>query len=315
MQVSIASLRQPTFKSQISKARKPGQVIDDYLTSELDARIEYLRRKIRIAAKAARADHAGADWLFFTLPEFFWNVPWHEVRSEAELHQLNSAYLDKIPEYVVSLMKDLPAEQYGKMVFLGGSCATLIKVGEGESGYYEVINYLLAMSNKEYEVDVPLISMWPKRYVSGIDFGKNVGSRDGYWFFKLFDEVVVRVKDVSSVRAEHSYFGGYEGKFINSLVPGCPFGINLCLDYAALKGGEREKEIELTGVKIDFLIACGMDFDFNKRHPSSVQYSIRNDGMGDGECEVVKLEGGRIVSIVPSVVIDDSLHLSVLHIE
>ena len=65
MQVSIASLRQPTFKSQFSKARKPGQVIDDYLTSELDARIEYLRRKIRIAAKAARADHAGADWLFF----------------------------------------------------------------------------------------------------------------------------------------------------------------------------------------------------------------------------------------------------------
>ncbi|MGF6089408.1 hypothetical protein [Pseudomonas sp. 18173] len=292
----------------------PEQSILDYLDDELAERAYLVRRKIRIAAKAAREEHGETACVFFTLPEFFWNIPWHQVRSEEELHELNSAYLQKVPECVALLISELPVEQYGKIVLLAGSCAVLIKVGEGESSYYDVINYLLTITNKEYEVDQPLMSMWPKRHVSGIDFGKNVGVKDGYWFFKLFDEVVVRVKDVSSVSAEHSYFGGYEGKFINSLVPGCPFGINLCLDYAVLKDGERDKEIELTGAKIDFLIACGMGFDYGKRHPSSVQYLIRNDGMGDGECEVVRLESGWIVGAVPSIEIDDSLHLTVIQI-
>ncbi|VVN98083.1 hypothetical protein PS726_02420 [Pseudomonas fluorescens] len=314
MLVSIASLRQPTFTSPLSQPRQPDQTIHDYLDDELAVRAELVRRKIKIAAKAAREDHGGSACVFFTLPEFFWNIPWHEVRSVEELHELNSAYLQKVPECVALLMSDLPMEQYGKIVLLAGSCATLIKVGEGESSYYDVINYLLTVTNKEYEVDVPLKSMWPKRHVSRIDFGRHVGDEGEYWFFKLFDEVVIKVKKVSSVRAEHSYFGGYEGTFINSLVPGCPFGINLCLDYAVLKDGERDKEIELAGAKIDFLIACGMSFDYGKRHPSSVQYSIRNDGMDDGECEVVKLELGRIVGVVPSMVIDDSLYLAAIQI-
>ena len=314
MLLSIASLRQPTFKSQLSHPRMPEQSILDYLDDELAERAYLVRRKIKNAAKAAREKHGEAACIFFTLPEFFWNIPWHQVRSEDELHELCSAYLEKVPECVALLVSELPVEQYGKIVLLAGSCATLIKVGEGESSYYDVINYVLAITNKEYEADIPLMSMWPKRYVSGIDFGKHVGAEDGYWLFKLFDEVIVRVKEVSSVQAEHSYFGGYEGKFINSLVPGCPFGINLCLDYAMLKDGERDREIELAGAKIDFLIACGMDFNYGKLHPSSVQYAIRNDGMGDGECEVVKLEAGRIVSIVPAVVVDDTLHLSAIHI-
>ena len=74
------------------------------------------------------------------------------------------------------------------------------------------------------------------------------------------------------------------------------------------------RKIELTNAKIDFLIACGMSFDYFKRHPASIQYAIRNDGMGDGECEVVKLEAGRIVSVVPSVVIEGSIHLASIHI-
>jgi hypothetical protein len=314
MLLSIASLRQPTFKSQLSHPRMPEKSILDYLDDELAERAYLVRRKIKNAAKAAREKHGEAACIFFTLPEFFWNIPWHQVRSEDELHELCSAYLEKVPECVALLISELPVEQYGKIVLLAGSCATLIKVGEGEASYYDVINYVLTITNKEYEADIPLMSMWPKRYVSGIDFGEHVGAEDGYWLFKLFDEVVVRVKGVSSVQAEHSYFGGYEGKFINSLVPGCPFGINLCLDYEMMKDGERDREIELAGAKIDFLIACGMDFNYGKLHPSSVQYVIRNDGMDDGECEVVKLEAGRIVSIVPAVVVDDTLHLTAIHI-
>ncbi|WP_166226295.1 hypothetical protein [Pseudomonas atagonensis] len=314
MLLSIASLRQPTFNPQFFNLRGPGQSITDYVSAELKARVGYVRRKIRIAAKAAAADHDGADCLFFTLPEFFWNIPWREVDSEEELQELTTAYLEMVTESVSSLMEDLSVERYGKIVLLAGSCATLIKIGEGEGSYYDVINYLLAVTNKEYEVDKPLMSMWPKRNVSGIDFGEHVAAEDGFWFFKLFDEFVIKVKDVSSVSAEHSYFAGYEDRFINSLVPGCPFGINVCLDYAVQREGQRDEEVEIPEVKIDFLIACGMPFDDDKQHPESVQFSIRNDGMGDGECEVVKLEGGRIVAEIPSVEIDDNIYLSAIRI-
>lgn len=309
MLINIASLRQPTFTPQFSNLRRPHQSITDYVTSELDIRVAYVRRKLEISALAARRRFPGAACLFFTLPEFFWNVPWREVDSEEELHELTTAYLDKIPVYVQSLIKDLPVEHYGKIVLLAGSCAALIKVGEGEGSYYDVLNYLLAITNKEYEVDTPLMSMWPKRYVSGIDFGEHASFDNGYWTFQLFDDVLVKVKDLSSVQAEHSYFGGYGGMFVNSLVPGCPFGINLCLDYVAQEEGERDGEVEIVEAKIDFLIACGMYFNYFKRHPSSIQFAIRNDGMGNGECEVVKLKDGLIAEAVPSEVIDYNLHM------
>ncbi|MCO8311419.1 hypothetical protein [Pseudomonas mandelii] len=314
MDINIASLRQPMFTSNFSNVRAPHQSITDYVTSELDIRVAETRRKIEIAARASREICPGAECLFFTLPEFFWNVPWREIDSEEELHELTTAYLEKVPVYVKSLMVDLPVEEYGKIVLLAGSCATLIKVGEGEVSYYDVINYLLAMTNKEYEVHTPLMSMWPKRYVSSVDFGEHAAAENEYLTFKLFDEVLIKVKSLSSVQAEHSCFGGYGTKFVNSLVPGCPFGINLCLDYIAQKDGERDSEIELVDAKIDFLIASGMHFNYFKRHSSSIQFSIRNDSMGSGECEVARLENGDIVEIVPSQVIDENLYLTTIPI-
>lgn len=314
MYVAVASLRHPTFKMNFTNVRTPRQSITDYVVSELDIRVAYVRLKLELAALAARERYPDSACLFFTLPEFFWNVPWREVDSEEELHELTTAYLEKVPAYVQSLISDLPVEQYGEIVLLAGSCATLIQVEGGESSYYDVVNYLLAVTNKEYEVDTPLISMWPKRYVSGIDFGEHVAFENGFWEFNLFDEVLVKVKSLSSVQAEHSYFGGYGKTFVNSLVPGCSFGINLCLDYVAQQDGERDNELERMDAKIDFLIACGMNFNYFKRHPSSIQYSIRNDGMGSGECEVVRLEEGRIVGAVPSEVIDTNLHLAAIHI-
>ena len=314
MLISIASLRQPTYKSQFSKQRPSYLSISEYLRSELDARVDHVLWKIKDAAKAAQERHVGAECLFFTLPEFFWNVPWHVVRSEDELHELSSAYLEQVSSSVVSLMKALPIEQFGEIVLLGGSCATLIKVEEGGSSYYDVINYLLAVSNKEHAGDAPVMTMWPKRNVSSIDFGEHVGASTGYWYFSLFDDVVIKVKDLSNVQAEYSSAGGYEGKFLNNLVPGCPFGVNLCLDYDAVKAGERDEEMKLTEARIDFLIACGMTFDHRKKHPMSLQYAIRNDGFGDGQCEVVKLEHGRIAGVVPSEVIDGSVHLASIQI-
>lgn len=309
MLISIASLRQPTYTPQFSYLRTPRQSITDYLISELDIRAAYVRRKIEVAALAAREIHPDSACLFFTLPEFFWNIPWREIDSEEELHELTTAYLDRVPVYVKSLMTALPVEQYGKVVLLAGSCATLIKVGEGEGSYYDVINYLLSMTNKDYEADRPLMSMWPKRYVSSIDFGEHLSAGNGYLTFQLSDEVIVKIRELSSVQAEHSYFGGYGRAFVNSIVPGCPFGINLCLDYVAQRDGERDSEVEIVEAKIDFLIACGMPFNGFKRHLSSIQFAVRNDGMDTGECEFVRLEEGKIVGSVPSEVIDDNLYL------
>ena len=315
MYVTIASLRHSTFKMNFANVRTPRQSITEYLVSELDIRVAYVRRKLESAALFARENYPHSSCLYFTLPEFFWNVPWREIDSEEELHELTTAYLEKVPVYVRSLMADLPVEQFGKIVLLAGSCATLIKVGEGEDSYYDVINYLLTMTNKEYETDTPLMSMWPKRYVSGIDFGEHFASENGYWIFKLFDEVLVKVKKLSSVQSEHSYFGGYGQMFVNSLVPGCPFSINLCLDYVAQRDGERDNEFELVDAKIDFLIACGMTFEGDKHHPLSIQFSVRNDGMGRGQCEIVKLEKGLIVDDIPLEVIDDNVYLACIPIE
>lgn len=310
MLINIASLRQPTFEPQFSKVRSPRQSITDYVISELDVRTAYVRRKLEIAALAARGKVPEAACLFFTLPEFFWNIPWREVDSEEELHELTTAYLEKIPVLVRSLVADLPIEQYGKIVLIAGSCAALVNVGEGEVSYYDAVNYLLAVTNRKYEDGSPLVSMWPKRYVSKIDFGEQTTAENGFRTFNLFDEVMVKIKSISSVRAEHNRAGGYGATFINSLVPDCPFGINLCLDYFALQEGERDSEVEIKEAKLDFLIACGMPFDYLKHHPSSIQFAIRNDGMGSGECEVVRLARGEIVDAVPSDVIDDNLYLA-----
>jgi hypothetical protein len=295
--------------------RKPGQSITEYVTSELNARAEYVRRKIRIAAEAATKDKTGAGCLFFTLPELFWNIPWREVKSEEELQELTTAYLDKVSESVSSLVEDLPIERYGKVVVLAGSCATLIKVGEGESSYHEAINYLLVIANKDFDFSSTLISMWPRRHISGMDFGPHVGYETGFWYFKLSGEFVVKVRETSSISAEFSYHDDYsEDFFTNSQVDGCPFGINLSLDYELVKKGQRDEEIEIPEVKLDFLIACGMPFSDYRKYPLSVQYAIRNDGMGNGECEVVKVENGVMGADVPALEIDGNIYLSEVRI-
>lgn len=314
MLVSIASLRHPTYMQKPVELRKPGQSITEYVTSELNARAEYVRRKIRIAAEAATKDKTGAGYLFFTLPELFWNIPWSEVNSEEELQELTTAYLNKVSESVSSLVEDLPTERL-KVVVLAGSCATLIKVGEGESSYHEAVNYMLVVTNKDFDMNTPTVSMWPRRHVSGIDFGPHVGYEAGFWSFKLSRDFIVKVRETSSVSADYSDgYGYYEDYFTNELVDRCPFGINLSLDYEQVKKGQRDEEIENPEVKLDFLIACGMPFSDYRKYPLSVQYAIRNDGMGNGECEVVKVENGVIGADVPALEIDGNIYLSEVRI-
>ncbi|WP_256735578.1 hypothetical protein [Pseudomonas sp. dw_612] len=285
----------------------------DYVSQELDRRMQFVSDRLEVAAKAAIDQRPDSECLFFTLPEFFWNVPWSSAQREEELLELSMAYMDRMPDCMEILMNWLPVNQYGKVILLAGTCATLIKVGEGQAAYFDVINYVMTTSNfKVLSNGTPEMSMWPKRYVSAIDFGQYVDSAAGYWFFKLSDNLKIKVKGVSSTVAEHNSLDGYGPVFSNTLIAQCPFSINVCLDYAVLENGQRDDELEKTDSKIDFLIACGMDFEDGKRYPDSVRFAVRNDGMGKGRCEFAEVESGRITGLAPSVVVEDTLHLATL---
>ncbi|KOX98599.1 hypothetical protein [Pseudomonas nunensis] len=315
MLVTIASLQQPTFHSEFSWPRKSGQSMTEYVSQELDRRMQFVGDRLEVAAKAAIDQRPDSECLFFTLPEFFWNVPWSSARREEELLELSMAYMERMSECMEILMNWLPVDRYGKVVLLAGTCATLIKVGEGPDAYFDVINYVMTTSNFRFRTDgLPEMSMWPKRYVSGIDFGKYVDSAAGYWFFKLSDNLTIKVKGVSSTVAEHNSADGYGAVFSNTLIAQCPFSINVCLDYAVLEKGQRDEELEKIDSKIDFLIACGMSFEDGKRYPDSVRFAVRNDGMDAGRCQFAEVKAGRITRLVPSVIVEDTLHFATLEL-
>lgn len=315
MLVTIASLQQPTFHSEFSLPRKPDQSMTEYVSQELYRRMQFVSDRLKVAAKAAIDQRPDSQCLFFTLPEFFWNVPWSSAQHEDDLLEHGMACMDRMPECMEMLMNGLPADQYGKVILLAGTCATLIKVGEGQAAYFDVINYVLTTSNfKVLNNGTPEMSMWPKRYVSGIDFGQYIDSAAGYWFFKLSDNLKIKVKGVSSTVAEHNSSDGYGPVFSNTLIAQCPFSINVCLDYAVLENGQRDDELEKIDSKIDFLIACGMSFEDGKRYPDSVRFAVRNDGMGSGRCQFAEVESGKITRLVPSVIVEDTLHLATLNL-
>ena len=316
MFVTIASLQQPTFHSEFSWPRKPGQSMTAYASQELDRRVQFVSDRLETAVQAAQQHFGQSSCLFFTLPEFFWNVPWNSVRSEQELLELGSACMDRMPESMERLMSWARVESHGKIILLAGSCATLVKVGEGQDGHFDVINYLLSVNNFNFRKEgLPELSMWPKRHVSSIDFGPCINSEAGYWYFQISEDMIIKVKDLSSVVAEQNLAASYNPAFSNSLIPGCTFSLNLCLDYAVLQEGERDQELRAIGSNIDFLFACGMAFRKGKSYPSSVQVAVRNDGMGKGRCEFARVEAGSITQVLPSMIIEDTLHLALIELD
>ncbi|AXI62877.1 hypothetical protein DLD99_21130 [Pseudomonas kribbensis] len=311
MLITIVSLQQPTFHSEFSWARKAGQSMTDYVSQELDRRVQFVSDRLEMAARTANDLGPDNACLFFTLPEFFWNVPWSSAEREEELLELSRVCMELMPRCMEKLMDWLRQEYFGKVVLLAGTCATLVKVGEGKDACFDAINYVLATSNFAFRSDgLPEISMWPKRYVSGIDFGKYEGSDAEHWYFNLSGNVQIKVKQLSSTLAEHNSAYGYGARFSNALIKQCPFSINVCLDYAALELGERDRELESIDSKVDFLIACGMPFEDGLRYPDTVRFAVRNDGMGEGSCEFAEVQAGRITGLLPAMIIEDTLHLA-----
>ncbi|WP_338524024.1 hypothetical protein NUH87_30750 [Pseudomonas batumici] len=146
------------------------------------------------------------------MPEFFWNVPWDEVKDEPEIWSLTEFYLTSLSGVVRELVRDLSIDKYGKVVVLAGTVATLAWVLNNSDPYYDAINYNLTTSNfKKVGDGEPEVLLWPKRNVSPIDFGTvNLNDfdrsrlpdwweqdRDNFWFFKLSVFLKIRVKNTA----------------------------------------------------------------------------------------------------------------------
>ncbi len=291
MKIYVASLRQPTASSELSEDRKDGDSIQEYAKKEISRRIVQLSTHIRKVA-----DHINNSekkhTIFFTVPEFYWNVKWGALRNEEELLQLTDYMMTHLSDALEHLMKELPESNYGPVVLLAGSLGVLIQLPDLN---YEAINYCLIANNFKKNGDGRYeMSMWPKRNTSHIDFGERITRRVDAHQVKLGDNVTVWVMRKNQTVAEHNTAEGYGDKLANNLVPGCPFSINLCLDYDLIKTPDRDSEVYEPQSCIDFLLSCGMGFSPEHVYPASVQFAIRNDGMDVGQIQYLPVQSGII---------------------
>ncbi|MCP1292173.1 hypothetical protein NK214_18475 [Chromobacterium sp. S0633] len=230
--------------------------------------------------------------LFFALPEFFWNIKWSDVYDINEISQLSDFYLDNLSDRVGLILRGMPADVFGKVILLAGTVATLIKTKEG---LYEPINYCLIVDNFSGVGGAPsTVSALPKRNTSSIDFGKPDVVDVEYYIANLSDSLHIPILNKSMVASEHNSAEGYGEKLNNRLLDGCPFSIDICLDYERLNFDEQKKSLMNANTKIDFLLACGMPINENHRYPDSVQYAVRNDGASDGKIEFFSVSKNRI---------------------
>lgn len=290
MKVDVFSYKQETYGSPHVSQRHDNEGMSDYIIRNIVEHINILRTEL---SKALR--NRMGDYIFFCLPEFYWNVPWKTVKSDFELGELFSTYATELSKKLNALVNEFPAQSHGRLIFLGGSVATLIKIEEG-GDYYEALNYSLVLNNfRKNQEGANEIQMWPKRFTSKIDFGSKIGEDETYWYSKLSDSMIVKVSKASIALSEHNTSSGFGSVLDNTWIDNYPFSINLCLDYRQLPPGERDDEVKESNSKIDFLMACGMPFSKYHRYSLSTQYAVRNDGYPIiGGVEVRTIRDGRL---------------------
>lgn len=307
----VLNLQTPTYRPP-SNQRKAGEDIDTYVTRALNSKFDLLKDTL---TQGLRAKADPSDITYFVVPEFYWNVHWDAVRDEAELRAFSALCVTQVQKHVRNLIALFPREKFGKLALLPGTAQVVKKQLDGTetlapaSGVasaikdsdlpaYEALNYVLVIDNfsKSNPDGSRPLSMWPKRNVSGIDFDTykrtTVFKRlREYWKVNLGAfNILVQKKSASSAsyHAQGKLFTGFD----NDPLGGVPFGIDVCLDYAMTYSDKeylRMVQIEETNYILDFLIACGMPIDPKHKYLPSVQYIIRNDGMSDGQCQIVAL--------------------------
>lgn len=289
MKINIACLKQPTFNAELSTSRINNQLVTDYLHQEIQQRIALIKKGVIDVCKEKDKQIP----LFFVLPEFFWNVKWGVLKSKDEINQFTSYMMTFLSDAHEQLMRSLPENDFGKIILLGGSVAVLLE--DTSTGIFEALNYCLISNNFSKTDDKRYAkSMWPKRTTSHIDFGLKDKITENGFIFTLSDGLTIEVLNSTKHVAEHDNSKGFGLNLDNTILTNCPFSINLCLDYGLLKPMERNTELQEPKSKIDFLIACGMPLDINYHYPDSVEFTVRNDGMGKGEVEYYSIKNNAL---------------------
>lgn len=289
--------------------------IETYLKRALDNRFALLYRAMVTGFQ--KHSPKEFDVSFFTAPEFYWSVPFGDFLTEAELQVAGDICQAIVTKNARTLISKFPADQYGNIVLLPGTIATLkandkaVKADGAPAGeiIYTASNHLTCTHNlplNDSKYPRPAYMIWPKRTVSGIDFIDEEHNGDCNYGNSLVPnpthpgldnpimECELRVKSGLKVKIEHvtsSLAQSFDingnllsSKFNNRIVEDLPFGVDICLDYyvASLQQDPvRFKQLDEQEFKLDFLIAAGMSLDINNYATTPfIQYAIRNEGYG-----------------------------------
>ncbi|MEP9307285.1 hypothetical protein ABKU01_03530 [Enterobacter cloacae] len=297
MTIRILSWRADSFMHEADDLRSA----DNDLLTHAKERMEFRLSQVIAELKAVLETDTGSwDHTFVTLPEFFWNTRWSNVLSEDELMQLGDFYMDHVSDYVNRLIGAFPArsgDPSSAITFLAGTCAILYRDDkESEKTpchdpVFHAVNWLLCGQNTRSDKS---LTMWPKRYVSTIDFFPEVNGHaiPGHISAQLPNGQIIHIGSSSEVSAESVHGIVITDYFTNTYADDKPFSIDICLDYFTQNGvrpagwEQRVAELRSKHSDIDFLIACGMPAGDPPQNPGGVQFLVRNDGMpGVSQCQ------------------------------
>ncbi|HDC4291965.1 TPA: hypothetical protein O8L16_002782 [Enterobacter cloacae] len=297
MTIRILSWRADSFMHEADDLRSA----DNDLLTHAKERMEFRLSQVIAELKAVLETDTGSwDHTFVTLPEFFWNTRWSNVLSEDELMQLGDFYMDYVSDYVNRLIGAFPArsgDPSSAITFLAGTCAILYRDDkESEKTpchdpVFHAVNWLLCGQNTRSDKS---LTMWPKRYVSTIDFFPQVNGHaiPGHISAQLPNGQIIHIGSSSEVSAESVHGIVITDYFTNTYADDKPFSIDICLDYFTQNGvrpagwEQRVAELRSKHSDIDFLIACGMLAGDPPQNPGGVQFLVRNDGMpGVSQCQ------------------------------
>ncbi|EMJ0103960.1 TPA: hypothetical protein N5O13_002607 [Enterobacter cloacae subsp. cloacae] len=297
MTIRILSWRADSFMHEADDLRSA----DNDLLTHAKERMEFRLSQVIAELKAVLETDTGSwDHTFVTLPEFFWNTRWSNVLSEDELMQLGDFYMDHVSDYVNRLIDAFPArsgDPSSAITFLAGTCAILYRDDkESEKTpchdpVFHAVNWLLCGQNTRSDKS---LTMWPKRYVSTIDFFPEVNGHAilGHISAQLPNGQIIHIGSSSEVSAESVHGIVITDYFTNTYADDKPFSIDICLDYFTQNGvrpagwEQRVAELRSKHSDIDFLIACGMPAGDPPQNPGGVQFLVRNDGMpGVSQCQ------------------------------
>jgi hypothetical protein len=306
-----------TVVDPTTKVSTTYESITDYLTRALNDRFALMYRGL--VAAFAQNPPTAYDVSFFTAPEFYWNVPWSDFLNTAEVDVAADLCLSTVTTHVRALIALFPACKYGNLVFLPGTIAELrpavnaiapngTYAGTINSPVYNATNHVVCVHNlplNDANYARPAYMIWPKRVVSHIDFvdeANGGGCTLGVTLLQndpsdpavansvescplnIAAGLTVQIQYVTPDMAQSFDSSGklLSKGFDNNIIPGLPFGIDVCLDYsyASIQSDKaRMAQLDNSQFKLDFLIACGMSLDSdNYKESPFIQYAIHNDG-------------------------------------